>query len=285
MARIEREKRQRAQARNRILLRVGVTVGVLALLGGIAGGIWLATRPAGPGPMNMASDGILFTGSDGEVSAVETGAVPGDGTPVPTDPDAYDAPAKIVTYVDFGCPYCGQFETTNGAQIEELVAQGLATLEVHPVSILDNQFLGSEFPTRAANAMACIAAEQPDSFLDGMAALYANQPAEGTEGLSDTEIREVLDEAGALNDEISACIGERRYEGWVTKATQRVLADESLRDSEGRFGTPRIVVNGEFYNGSLSDPAAFAAFVAQVSEVPEDEGTDPTPAPTAPSTP
>jgi protein-disulfide isomerase len=279
LARLEREARLKAQARNRILIRVGVTLGIVVLLGGIAGGIWLATRPAGPGPVNMASDGILFTGTDdGEVEAVQTGAVPVDGTPIPTDPDAYDVPARIVTYLDYGCPYCNQFETTNAAQIEELVAAGYATLEVHPISILDRAFLGSEYPTRAANAMACVAAEEPNAFLDASAALFAAQPAEQTEGLTDDEIRDVLDTAGALNDEVSACIGDRRYEGWVVAATERATSDPDLANpSTGGFGTPTILVNGERYTGALDDASAFATFIAQTADFSE---VDPTPTPT-----
>jgi protein-disulfide isomerase len=280
LARLEREARLKAQARNRILIRVGVTLGIVALLGGIAGGIWLATRPVGPGPVNMASDGILFTGTDdGEVEAVQTGAVPAEGTPVATDPDAYDVPARIITYLDYGCPFCNQFETTNAAQIEELIAAGYATLEVHPISILDRAFLGSEYPTRAANAMACVAAEEPDAFLDANAALFASQPAEQTEGLTDDEIRGVLDTAGALNDEISACIGDRRYEGWVVAATERATNDPDLANpSTGGFGTPTVLVNGVRYTGALDDPQAFAAFIAQNADFDEPAPT-PTPTP------
>jgi protein-disulfide isomerase len=279
LARLERDARLKAQARNRILIRVGVTVGVVALLGGIAGGIWLGTRPAGPGPVNMASDGILFTGTDdGEVEAVQTGAVPADGTPIPTDPDAYDVPARIVTYLDYGCPFCNQFETTNAAQIEELVAAGYATLEVHPISILDRAFAGSEYPTRAANAMACVAAEEPNAFLDASAALFANQPAEGTEGLTDDGIRDVLDGAGALNDEVSACIGDRRYEGWVVAATARATSDPDLANpSTGGFGTPTVLVNGVRYTGPLDDPQSFAAFVTANADLPDGAAPPPTP--------
>ncbi|HWH96779.1 MAG TPA: thioredoxin domain-containing protein [Pseudolysinimonas sp.] len=279
LARLEREARLKAQARNRILIRVGATVGVVAVLAAIAGGVWLATRPAGPGPVNMASDGILFTGTDdGAVEAVQTGAVPAEGTPIPTDPDAYDVPARIVTYIDYGCPYCNQFETTNAAQIEDLVAAGYATLEVHPIAILDRAFLGSEYPTRAANAMACVAADEPNAFLDASAALFVGQPAEQTEGLTDDGIRDILDSAGALNDEVSACIGDKRYAAWVAAATERATTDPDLANPDtGKFGTPTILVNGVRYTGPLDDPAAFATFVAENADF---SSSDPTPTPT-----
>ena len=277
-ARLERESRLKAQQRNRLLIRIGATVGVVALLAAVGGGIWLATRPAGPGPVNMASDGILFTGSDGEIKPVKTGAVPADGEPVATDPDAYDAPARIVTYVDYGCPYCGLFETTNGQQIEELVSSGLATLEVHPVAILDRAFGGSEYSTRAANAMACVAAYDPDAFLAANAALFAEQPAEQTRGHSDDEIRRIIGDANT--DEVSACIGDRRFDGWVEAATLRATSDPALANpATGGFGTPLILVNGERYSGSLSDAQAFLAFVGENADF-DDTAADPAPTPT-----
>ncbi len=279
---MEREARLKAQSRNRLLIRIGATVGVVALLAAIGGGIWLSTRPAGPGPANMASDGILLTGTaEGEIEAVQTGGVPAEGTPIATDPDAYDVPARIVTYLDYGCPYCNQFETTNASQIAELVAAGYATLEVHPISILDGQFLGSEYPTRAANAMACIAAEEPSAFLDASTALFASQPAEQTEGLTDDGIRELLDSVGALNDDISACIGDQRYVGWVAAATERATSDPDLANpSTGGFGTPTVLVNGVRYTGALDDPQAFATFVAENADFGDVEPSPtPTPAP------
>lgn len=281
IARLEREERQKAQRRTSILIRVGATVAIVGVLAAVGWGIWAGTRPAGPGPVNMASDGILFTGvGDGTIDAVQTGAVPIDGTPIPTDPDAYDVPVHIVTYIDYGCPFCNQFETTNADQINELVASGYATLEVHPISILDRAFLGSEYSTRAANAMACVAVSEPNTFLDANAALFAAQPAEQTEGLSDDEIRDILDSAGALTDEISACIGDQRYAGWVEAASDRATNDPDLANpTSGSFGTPTVLVNGVRYGGAVDDPSAFASFIAENADFDEPDAT-PTPTPT-----
>jgi protein-disulfide isomerase len=277
IARLEREERQKAQRRNSILIRVGATVAIVGVLAAVGWGIWAGTRPAGPGPVNMASDGILFTGADdGSIEAVETGAVPADSTPVPTDPDAYDVPVRIVTYIDYGCPFCNQFETANASQINDLISAGYATLEVHPISILDRAFLGSEYSTRAANAMACVAASEPDAFLDANSALFAAQPAESTAGLTDDEIRDVLDGAGALTDEVSACIGDKRYAGWVSAASERASNDPALANpTTGRFGTPTVLVNDVRYEGAVDDPEAFAAFIAQNATL----GDEPTPTP------
>lgn len=284
-ARLAREARVKAQARNRILIRVGATVGVLALLGAIGGGIWLATRPAGPGPVNMASDGILLTGSDGEITAVETPAIPGDGTPTAVDPADYPGTTHVVTYIDYGCPFCGQFETTNGETLRSLLESGDIILEVHPISILDNRFMGSAYPTRAANAASCVAAGAPDAFFDVNAALFASQPTEGTEGLSDDELVDIVAGAGVDDPDIASCIRDGRYEGWVQEATTRALAGPLPNtDVENVTGTPLVLVNGVRYQGSLSDPNAFATFLL-TNATPSDDAPADEPAPSPTPTP
>jgi len=283
LARLEREKRQKAEARNRILIRAGVTVAIVGVLGAIAGGIWLATRPEGPGPANMLSDGILLTGSDGAVTAVETDGIPADGEPVPTDPADYsDIPLHIITYIDFGCPYCNLFETTNSSQIEELVSSGAATLEVHPIEILDGNFQGSRYSSRAANAAACVAAFEPSSFLDVSDAFFANQPAEGTEGLTNGEIIDLVTGAGVDSDKVTSCINDETYRGWVQLASDRATSNPDLANpSTGGFGTPTIFVNGERYGGALDDPSAFQQFLALVIDVDDSgDGSTSTPTPT-----
>ena len=281
-ARVEREQQKRRDTRNKILFRGLVTIVILAILGGVGWAIYAGTRPAGPGPENMLSDGILLTGEDGEIVPVLTDAIPADGEPVPTDPDDIDTPLHIVSYVDFFCPVCNAFEQANAATIDELVATGDATLEVHPISILDRLSLGTEYSTRSANAAACVASEQPDLFHDFAAAMFANQPAENTVGLSDDEIIEVAGTVGADSDEVQACIRDGRYEDWVAQATERALTGPLPNaDIANVQGTPTVIVNGVAYQGAPGDAAAFASFLAQQYPVSESDGTaTPTPTPT-----
>ena len=280
IARLEREQRQKTQRRNGILIRVGATVGIVALLGAVGWGIWSGTRPAGPGPANMASDGILLTGSEGAVTVAETPALAVDDEPHATDPSEYDVPVHIVTYIDFGCPYCGLFETTNGAQIRDMVAQGLATLEVHPINLLSTKFQGTRYSARSANASACVAAYEPDSFLDVNEAFFAQQPEESSKGLSNDEILTLLAGAGVDSDEVTNCVNSESFKGWVDAATTRALTGPLPNTEEERVtGTPTILVNGVRYGGALDDPQAFAAFVTQNADFSDPDAT-PTPTPT-----
>ena len=88
------------------------------------------------------------------------------------------------TYIDFMCPVCNQFEQLYGEAIDGLVDDGTITLNIHPISILDRASQGTEYSTRAANAMYCVAAADADASVPFMQAMFANQPAEGSTGLT-----------------------------------------------------------------------------------------------------
>jgi protein-disulfide isomerase len=283
-ARLQREKQKRRDARTKIFVRGGATLAILAVAAVVTIVIVNANAPAGPGPLNMASDGIVLTGTTDGLAAVKTKAVPADGKPIPTDTSKLDSVVHIVTYVDLLCPFCQQFEATNGAQIQTLVEGGFASLEVHPIAILDSSSLGTKYSTRAANATACVANYKPESYLEVLAALYADgtQPTEGTKGLTDDELAAVVAKAGVTDKKVATCIKDETFDGWVSAATKRALADKSLENSQGGFGTPTVLVNGARYEGSLTDASAFSAFVAQqyTAAGGADPNATPTPTPT-----
>lgn len=259
--RIEEQKRKK---RNSILVRSGIGVGVLAVAAIVALVIVNSTAPAAAGPLNMASDGILLTGDGTSVTAVETTAVPADATPDPTDQTKLTDTANIVTYVDYLCPYCGDFEKANAQQITDWVTAGNATLEVHPLSILDSNSAGSKYSTRAANAAACVANYDPDHFLAVNAALFANQPQEGTTGLTNKQLVSLVEEAGVTDAAVAKCINDQEFSTWVAGATDRALAGPIPNsDITNVTGTPTVLVNGVAYKGSLTDATAFASFVAE----------------------
>jgi protein-disulfide isomerase len=265
-ARIEREALKRRQRRNRMLLQGGIIVAVLAVVAVIALVVSTSTTAPTRSPANMASDGILFTGDGTTATAVSTKALAAGSDPVPTDTAALDSAVNIVTYLDYACPYCNQFETTNAEQIDGWVTGGQASLEIHPIAILDRQFLGTKYSTRAANAAACVASLEPDAFRDVNAALFANQPKEGTSGLSDKELTSIVAGAGASSGKVASCISDRTYGSWVTAATERATSGELASDTVTQFaGTPLVLVNGQQYTGALDDAAAFATFVQTVA--------------------
>ncbi|MBX3193480.1 MAG: thioredoxin domain-containing protein [Schumannella sp.] len=251
-ARAAREKQKR---RERLLKWLVPTVSTLVVLALGAGITWVivANQP-GPqsaeGPRNMISDGILFTAQDGDIAPVTTPAIQPSAEPVPTDIED-DGLAHIVTYVDFSCPACKSFEETYAEIFQSLVAGGQATLEVHPIAILDNAYAGSRYSSRANNVGACVADLAPESFLDVMAAMYAGQPEEGTTGLTDAAIIDLVHGAGLVDDEVDTCIDDEFYAPWVAAATRRATSDASLVvPGNAGLSTPTVVVNGQLWDRS-----------------------------------
>jgi len=263
-ARALREEQRKRERRNKFFLQGGIGIAVLAVIALVVLVIVNTVKPAGPGPANMASDGIVL----GEgLTPVTTPALQPDQSPIPTEPDASGKVVDIRMYVDYMCPLCGQFERTNAEQIKGMLERGAATLEVHPISILDRVAMGSKYSSRAANAAACVANYSPDSFWNFNSLMMENQPEEGTTGLSDDEIAKLAVQADVERESaVTECIKDFKFKSWVDASTQRALSGPIPNSEvESVTGTPTVLVNGKQYVGSLTDPKEFAAFVLSVA--------------------
>jgi protein-disulfide isomerase len=161
-------------------------------------------------------------------------------------------------YIDPMCPYCGQFEATNGAVLASRVHDGSITLRVHSLNFLDQASEGTNYSTRASGALTCVATLDPSSTLDYLAALFANQPQENTPGLTDAELA-ALSSAGT---DISDCITRGEYKYWSSINTDAALTGPIPgSDIPAIEGTPTVLVDGAPYQGSLTDGAEFEAFL------------------------
>lgn len=156
---------------------------------------------------------------------------------------APSARTTVEIYLDFMCPACGQFEQTNGAELDRLVQTGAARLELHPMSFLDRTSRGTRYSTRAANALATVADRDPEHVWAFVKALYDNQPREGTPGLNDERIAELAVGAGVDRGAVDA-FDELLFEPWVADVT-RAAFDSGVR------GTPTVKINGTVFDGDL----------------------------------
>lgn len=274
--RLEQRKKDR---RNKVLLKGGIAVALVAVAAIVTLVIINSIRPVGPGPANMASDGLRI----GEgMTVVKTSALKPEAKPVPSTPDPSSSVAEIRIYVDYLCQLCGQFDTTNNEQIAAWVESGAATVEIHPVSILTSKSAGTQYSLRAGNAAACVANYAPDSFYSFNSALFADQPAEGTAGHSDEQLKDVLKKAGVSTDvsKIEKCIDDGTFQSWVIAATDRALEGPIPNSSLPAISsTPTVLVNGKQYVGDLQDPKEFSSFVLQAAGESYSTST-PTPTPT-----
>lgn len=259
-----RLQQKKKEKRTRILLQGGLIVGVLAVVGAVVFAIVGGMPKTNPGPLNMLSDGIRI-GAD--FTAEATAALQPDEEPVASVPSEDPEVVDIRIYLDYFCPACGAFEAANTEQLATWVQSGAATLEIHPVAILDRASLGSKYSTRAANAAACVANYSPNDFFAFNSLLFANQPEEGTEGLSNGDLVALAKKAevGGLS-RIETCVNEVRFQKWVNAATARAFEGPLPNaDIDKVEGTPTVIVNGVQYTGATGDAAEFAKFVSTAS--------------------
>src|SRR3990170_8031483 len=216
-ARILREQQKKKDRRGRFILQGSIILVSLAIIATVTLIIVNSIRPPRPGPLNMLSDGIVI-GTNFE--AETTSALKAGDEPVASTPDPEMIAIQI--WLDYQCPVCDAFETANSEQLSTLVEQGIATIEIHPVAILDSQSLGTRYSTRAANAAACVANFSPNSFYDFSGLLFENQPEEGTSGLTDDELVGISEDAGVSRaSRVAECITDQNFKNWVADATQR----------------------------------------------------------------
>lgn len=264
-----RELSQKSSTRDkrvRLFTQVGLAAAAVTIIAILAAVIMEGTKPAGPGPLNMASDGIKI---GAEYKAVKTDALPAESEPVATPANAAGV-VDITLFVDYLCPICGEFEKANGEVLDGLVSSGAATLEIHPIAFLDNRSQGTKYSTRATNAAACVANFTPDAFYTFHGLLFDNQPAENTPGLDDATIISLANQAGA-NAQVADCIDGGDFSDWVgaetTRAMSGVLAINNLDPSfTSVTGTPTVLINGVPFQYSYPfDSAEFLSAVQAAS--------------------
>ena len=276
-ARQLRQEQQKKERRTRLLLQGGVALAAVAIIAVIALVLVNSVRPEGPGPRNMASDGIRI--GEGLV-AVPTPALAPDDRPVTSEANPPGV-VDIQIFVDYLCPICGEFEAENGDLIRTLVESGAATVEYRPIAILTNMSAGTQYSLRAANAAACVANYDPDTFFDVNEALFAAQPEEGSAGLDDEQLLDVIESAGASSSRLEQCIADRTFRSWVQAATDRAVTGPlAIRGVkiDAIPGTPTVLVNGQVFEYRYPfERSEFSQFVLQAAG--DDFSTNPTPSP------
>jgi protein-disulfide isomerase len=163
------------------------------------------------------------------------------------------APVTVDLYEDFQCPNCKAFEAETGQTLAQLVAAGTVQAHYHGMAFLDTS-ANDQYSTRALNAAgAVVAAAGPTAFQTFHDLLFANQPAETGSGLTDAQLVQYANQAGASGSKVGQAIRNLTYGDWVKKST-----DQASKD--GVTGTPTVLVGGK----KLADLTA-AGLTAAVS--------------------
>jgi hypothetical protein len=315
LARIERELEARRRRRKRRLGWAGagtaaVAAGVVAVLA-----VQASVRAGQVGPANMASDGIVLTGDGSAVTATRTGALSPGESPTATTVDRSSGVLDLVLYLDYRSPDAAALWTANSSAVEQWVTAGYATLELHPLALLDGatvstsatataapsptpsadvatdpgDLLGTmattgDYSLRAAGALACVADTAPDSTLAVHDALLAAQPDLDEDGLDDDDLLALVQDAGVTDEAVADCVTGRDFTDWAQEATDRA-ADGVPFDVGAVTSIPVLLVGGQEYTGALGDADALLAFIEQVSTQLAEEAAAATPSPSASASP
>lgn len=151
-----------------------------------------------------------------------------------------EGPNVIEEWVDFMYPYCGSFYESSGETVSEAVASGEARLELHPIAILDSASMGTQYSTRAASSVYCVAETAPDAVYPYVDLLFEERPREGTEGLTNEELVALAERAGATD--VSECITAGTYADFVQEKTE----ETPVIPGNSGISTPTVRVNGDY---------------------------------------
>ncbi|WP_309072455.1 DsbA family protein [Arthrobacter sp.] len=258
-ARLVMEDRQRREKRASFLIKWGVVAAVVAILVIVglivAGNIRTQVPDAGAAPAHGNEHGGIVLTSTTElapatVDSVDVASLP-EEAPNPADlppgvaASGADEPVQVVAYVDVNCVHCANFERTHAEQIQTWLDEGAITFEYRNVAYLDPNSQ-TNYSSRGAAALACVADTAPQAYWDFSAALFGN--FENGE-LSDVELADMA--ATATAGDISACLEEDTFRPWVKFGTQAA-------ETYGITGTPTVFVDGEEVPDAVSDFATVA---------------------------
>jgi protein-disulfide isomerase len=267
-AREIREAQLKKEKRNKLLIGWGIVVAVVAILAivaivvtsGIKNNAPVADEGPTPANANIHGGVTLLANSDvaksdpATVKMADLPSAPATKPAAVTAPGAEaeaGKPVKVVAYVDFICPVCKNFEAQYNTALTKLRNEGKITVEYRPLGFLDSRST-TNYSSRAANAAACVANESPEKYSDFFNTLYDKQPAEGSAGLSDTDLKKIATDVGAKN--IDSCVDNKTYRPYVKHTTQEAQVI-------GVTGTPTVFVEGKQWGTGDSAQTPFDQFL------------------------
>jgi len=187
---------------------------------------------------------LLFAGAVGfgvyrSQHKTGTGAVPANAIASGVPVGQANAPNTIDIYLDFQCPVCREYEQQSGATLDNMISTGTAKVIYHPVAFLD-RFSSTEYSSRSSAASGCAA--QAGVFPQYIKLLYANQPPENGNGLPESQLISLGQQAGAGGD-FAGCVSANTFAGWTAALTDAA-------SKAGIDATPTVQVNGKQIDNS-----------------------------------
>jgi len=187
-------------------------------------------------PQNVDEDGFIWIGYQlGNIVAVSPEAA------VRANPFAPEL--KII--LDYVCPHCYDFEAVNIDTIANMLINDEARFAFSVIAL--NPDANDGFSVRASAASVLVATVAPQSWFTFHNILFAVNPSQYG-GLDDSQIAEVAEYAEVPAAVVQAIADGRAYEAygqWVLNHSMSTVTNPSYQTSDGQFGTPAFIVNGE----------------------------------------
>ena len=228
-------QRQAGQRRQNMMVMGMVLAGTVVLIGGA-----LVLNQANPPANTPAAAASLPSASLG-LSAK------------PSPPNAekggrawgpVDAPIKIVEFIDYQCPACGQYaKTYDKPVIDAFAATGKVRWEYATLNFIDSFQPGSQESRDAAAASWC--ATDQDKFWQMHYAIFDKQTGENRGGFARPRLKEMARAIGLNGDTFDACLDSNKY---ATKVDE----SSTVAREKNISSTPSFVVNGKVYPGFQS---------------------------------
>ncbi|MGR6900400.1 DsbA family protein [Glutamicibacter sp. BSL13] len=253
-----RAAQEAAEKRKSLFVKLGVVAAVVVVIalvvvlilqnqsGKVADS---GTAPKGgnaAGGITLVSDTEFASTSEVNVDVNNAGEAQQGAEPKPRDlkVGAKGEPVNITIYADANCIHCADFEKTYGQQLHQWLADGKVTVEYRMVGYLDRGS-ATNYSSRAANAMACVADADPSAYLGFVEGVFAHYE-QGE--MKNAQLAELAKSKGV---DVSKCIDDGTFRPFVQYTTAAAQAD-------GIAGTPTIFVQDKEFVLGQDD------FVAQV---------------------
>lgn len=254
------EQQQTASKRKSLFLKLGVVVAVIVIIAVIVtivvqnnnnNGDVAASGPAPAhgnqyGGYTLAADGLAETpAATVDMNQIPAAGKGSDGKAAPAGLTATKKgePAHVVVYADMSCPVCKQFETQYGSELSKMSKAGDIVLEYRIATFLDRTS-PTNYSSRAANAVACVADSKPEAFNAYLTALFEQQPEEGSEGLPNAKLADIAQQSGA--GDISSCADGTKFRPWAQYVNTTFNKYEV-------GGTPAVYINGKAWDMQSED--------------------------------
>lgn len=236
-ARLLQQAEEKRARRTRLFVALGSSFAVILVVAAVAFVIWNGTKkgeevkPEASPSANVSADGVISVGKGFSEGTTRAGAKNADKP-------------RVRIYSDYACTHCNDLEKEYGNKLVNLAGKGEITLEIVPLSVLQQKF--SDVASQAdyyiaEKAPQYYAAFHTKYFADVSAPIFARKKGIPSESQHKKVALDVAKKVGVPDNVLkglNSALSENRYASFLQHAAKK-FADA------GHQGTPTVTINGK----------------------------------------